>query len=611
MPFTSRTRLVNPWLGTYFGIFTSLFVGLVLVVLIFEQLGIATVGLNYAMLIGPIACYLGIGLAGRTAAAPEYFASGRRVPAVFAGVGIAISTGGASLLMVLTGLFFINGFDAWAIALGAISGLLAMSVLVAPFYRKFGAYTVSSFLARRFESRLLRVLATALLVVPMLLIIVAELRLGVFALTWLTGLSAHVVAALMAAAIIATLGLGGMRSLSWSSTAQAIVALLAIIVPVTMVAVLLTNLPLPQFSYGPVLRGIGRFEASQGIPTPILSPMAFGYAGSGIEPLARRFAAPFGSVGAASFVFTTLTIMIGIAASPWLLPRTTTTPSVYETRKSLGWAIVLLGLVALTASAAAVFMRDAVMDTLVGQLRTQLPAWFTGLVSSGLASIDARLPRPPMEAIGFHRDSALFLLPIAYGYPVAFLQLALAGAGAAALAAAGNACNALAATLAEDVIGGLGRLPPSDSVRLTIARACLVAVTCAAALITTSIATDPLKLLLWSLAISASVAFPVVMLSIWWKRINAWGAIASMSTGFGVSIAAILASESAFFGVPSAFSAIFAVPLAFVAAIIVTWLTPPPPRHVLEAVRDLRMPGGETLHDREVRLQRLKQRQQA
>ena len=142
---------------------------------------------------------------------------------------------------------------------------------------------------------------------------------------------------------------------------------LALLLPATMIAVALTNLPLPQVSYGSVIRTIGRQEWSHGIPRPILSPMAFGLAGTGFEAVTRHFAAPFGSLGPVSFMLTSLTVMAGVATAPWLLPRTGATPGVYDARKSLGWATVLFGVAMLTMAGVAVFMREFLLDELVGR----------------------------------------------------------------------------------------------------------------------------------------------------------------------------------------------------------------------------------------------------
>jgi cation/acetate symporter len=120
---------------------------------------------------------------------------------------------------------------------------------------------------------------------------------------------------------------------------------------------------------------------------------------------------------------------------------------------------------------------------------------------------------------------------------------------------------------------------------------------------------DPLSLLLWGLALSGSAALPVLVLSVWWKRLNAFGALAGMVAGFTVAVLAVLAGQVTWLGVPSALAAVFGVPAAFAVAMIAARMAPAPGRHVLEVVRDMRLPGGETIHDRELRLLRLQQRQ--
>ena len=132
-----RTRLVNPRLGTYFGIFASAFAGLFLVLLILEQLETPGKHLKLAVLAGPLVLFLAIGAASITTTAGEYFAAGRRVPAVYNGLVFAISAIGGTGLIATTGLFFLDGFDAWFLAIGISSGFLIMGIAISPYLRKF------------------------------------------------------------------------------------------------------------------------------------------------------------------------------------------------------------------------------------------------------------------------------------------------------------------------------------------------------------------------------------------------------------------------------------------------------------------------------------------
>jgi cation/acetate symporter len=161
MAFTARTRLVNPRLGTYFGIFTAAFAALVLLALMFEQLGATDALLRLIMFGGPVTLYAAIGLSSGAHEARDFFACGRRVPAFFNGLVLGITALGGAGFLALTGSLFFVGFDAVCLSIGWYAGLVFMGVLFAPFVRKFGAFTLPTFLGRRFESRTVRVVAAA------------------------------------------------------------------------------------------------------------------------------------------------------------------------------------------------------------------------------------------------------------------------------------------------------------------------------------------------------------------------------------------------------------------------------------------------------------------
>ena len=131
--------------------------------------------------------------------------------------------------------------------------------------------------------------AAAVLAVPLLLLLAAEARLAAYASAWLTGQSDRLMAVVAVACAAAMVAAGGMRSLTWSSSAKAIAALLALAVPATIVAIMLSNLPLPQITHGNVLRVLARTEAARGLPIFVAPPLAFDLPGEGLEPLAKRF----------------------------------------------------------------------------------------------------------------------------------------------------------------------------------------------------------------------------------------------------------------------------------------------------------------------------------
>lgn len=608
MTFTPRTRLVNPRLGTYFGIFASGLAALFFLATIFEQLGMSDAMLRWMMLIGPVALYGCIGLASANRQPLDYFAAGRRVPAIFTGLALAVSALGATGLVTLTGVFFVSGFDGLAITIGALAGFVAMAILLAPFLRKFGAYTIPTYLGRRFESRFLRLLSAVFLALPMLLLIAAELRIAGSVGAWISGVPAATLLPLFALIVMATLVPGGMRSLSWSNAAQAITVLLAFLVPVALVAVLVTKLPIPQLSYGPIVRSLIKQEAALALPGVATTAFSFDLPGEGFATIAKRFATPFGAIGPAAFVATMLMVMAGLASAPWLLPRVSATPGVHDARKSLSWATFIFGILILTMTSVAAFMRAPLMELALASDPGQMPEWLVNLQQAGLVELTTASTKVAVGSVAFARDGVFLALPIATGLPSAFVYLAAAAAIAAALATTGAAGVALGNLLSEDVLNGLSWEPTSDTVRLLMARVMLAAAIGAGTALALVAPADPLSLMLWAVTITGATAFPVLVLSIWWKRLNEFGALAGMISGFVISTGAIIAGEAGLFSTAGTVAAAVALPVGTIAALLVSVMTPAPSRHALELVRDIRVPGGEILYDREMQRLRLKQR---
>ncbi|MEL6871457.1 MAG: sodium:solute symporter [Pseudomonadota bacterium] len=600
------TRLVNRRLGAYFGIFASLFVAVFALALIFSQLGFEADVISKATLLAPVALYLALGAACATAKPEDFLFAGRRVPAVYTGAAMGLSALGGIGLVSGTGLLYLHGFDAWAILSGMTAGFVVMAVLFAPYVRKFGAPTMPSFFGRRLDSRFVRLATAAVFAVPLILLLIAELRLGIWVAREMTGFNERWVLAGLVGTIAGCTVLGGMRGRTWSATAQVIACLGGVVVAAGVAGIIMTNLPIAQMSYGPVLRGIGNQEAALAISEAQVAPLAFNLAGAGLAAPVGRMAEPFASMGVASFILTMLTMMAGIAAAPWLLVSCGTTPGVHAARKSLSWAVLFAGLIMITASAMAVFFRDTVMTAIVGQSAGALPDWFNALAAKELARVTSNVPSLPISAIAVHRDAVLFALPAALDLPEILTNLLYAAALAAVLAATANTALALGLIVSEDVIGGLRWAPPSGVLRLSIGRlATLLALFLAAAAAQT-LATDPLQLFLWAIGISASTAFPLAVMCIWEKRLTASAAGIGLLAGFGTAIAGIVIGTPLLDGMAQPALAALGLPVAFVVMIVLAQISGTPSRAAIEFVRDMRIPGGETIYDREMRLLRLK-----
>jgi cation/acetate symporter len=185
----------------------------------------------------------------------------------------------------------------------------------------------------------------------------------------------------------------------------------------------------------------------------------------------------------------------------------------------------------------------------------------------------------------------------------------IAGALAAALVTAGATTVSLAAVLCEDVVQGLSWEPQSGQSRVWTTRAFVGVVAICGASLAVIAPTDPLKLLLWALSMTGASLFPVMILSIWWKRLTPLGAIAGVAAGFGAAALAIFMSAAGVLGVPSSIAGILGLPISFALALGVSMLRPLTSRQTLEVIRDIRVPGGEIIYDRQ--MQRLQLRKQS
>lgn len=595
-------------IGGHLSIVTSLFVALVLLVLIFEELGSDPGTLRRAMIAGAALAIGGIGLLALTRQDRAYRTADRSIPGAFASIGLTISILGATGLAGLTGSFFFLGFDALPYALGVMAGLLMSAVLVQPYVRKDGALSLAGFTGRRFESRSLRLVSGLAVSVVLLLMLAGELKLGIAIAAGRLGADPRVVAAAFLVMLLATVVTGGARSVAWTGAASGILALIAIVVPVTLVSLTLTNLPLAPLSYGVITQELMSLEAANGLKAlaePGLAPMVVSAAPA---PLAKPYFDGFSAHGSLGMAFIVVTIAAGIAAHPLIAQRSSTAASVLTVRRAMAWSAFLAAVILLTLPAIAVFARYLAMTTLAGQTLDQVPAWLDSFAATGWSTYDTQAARLNIANIGMARDSIVLMLPMIAGLPDAFVDLALAGLLAATLAAASAQVQALSTTVGEDILLAWRDDWSADAFRLVLLRSLGLVVAGLGCWIALSVRADPFALYLWGLAILGPSLLAPIVLSVWWKRINTWGALASVATGFGLTGAALLLDLSGGLGPsgPATGLAIAALslPVAAAAAVAVSLITPRPEKRMLDVVRDMRVPGGETLLDRELRLQR-------
>jgi cation/acetate symporter len=593
----------SPRLGGHLSIVTSLFVALLFLALIFDQLGTSAEMLRIAMVAGAALTIAAVGLLTATGRDWAYRVADRRVPGAFAGLGLSVSLLGATGLAALSGSFFFLGYDALPFALGIVAGLVLSAVLVQPYVRKDGALTLAGFTGRRFESRGLRLLAGIALSVAMLLMLSGELKLGIAIATKLLDTDAKLVAAVFWIMLTLIVVTGGARSLAWTSAAGGMLSLIAIVVPVTLVSILLTNLPVPQLSYGVIAGDLTALEAKAGISAvsapavlpvvPPPSPIALG----------KPYFQAFGAHGGVGFLLVFGVVAAGLAAHPLIAQRASAGASVLAVRRMMAWAVFITGLALLTLPAIGIFARYVVLTDLPGLTIDQVPGWLDSFVTAGWATYDAQAAKLTLANLAFARDSIFVLLPSAADLPNAFIDLSLAGLLAAALTAASAHVLALASMIGEDIVlawqadtGGERRLLLLRGLGLGLAGlGCWMAL---------SLKADPFELYLWGLAVSGGAMLAPVVMSVWWKRINIWGAMLAVVVGFAITASGLLLglSEGWIGGIFA--TAALALSASALVAAVVSSITPRPEKRMLDLVRDMRVPGGETLYDRELRLAR-------
>ncbi len=534
-----RLRAPNPHLGAYYGIVTSAIVSLAIMLAMLEQLGWSDDSIAEIMIAAPLGLYLVIAAGAYTQNAEDFFVSGRRVPPVFNGFVLAATAIGGVGFFAYTGTVFFLGFDALAIGLGWTCGLLLAAVLFVPYLRKAGSYTLPSFLGHRYRSRYLRMAASVLQLPPTALLLAAELKVAAMVAAQFLPLSFSAAVILAALVVAASVLAGGMRSLTWTGSAEFITGAVGLAAPLILVSVLLTNLPAPQFTYGETLSALHDAEITAGLTPIVPDPSASALPGTAPLPVAKPFLEAFGALSEGEFALLFLSLALGTASLPSLLARSGVTASVADQRRSVAWAVLLVALFAMTAPAAAAFAKVVMFQDIAKAPVSALPSWVgelsrRGLLHAGDANGDGVIGAPELRIA---RDGVALALPMAMNLPYVITALMAASGMAIALAAAGSHLFTLSAGLSEDLYRAIDRRP-SALPRLIAAWAAIGASALGACVFLLIADLDPLRAALNAFAFAGATFFAPLVLAIWWPRSTAQGAFAALGAGFVAVMAA-------------------------------------------------------------------------
>jgi cation/acetate symporter len=424
---------------------------------ILEMLSVPNRVLGYLFVGFTLAVYALIGVVTRTAQVSEYYVAGRRVPAFYNGMATGADWMSAASFVGMAGTLFLLGYDGIAWVLGWTGGYVLVSILVGPYLRKFGAYTVPDFLAFRFGGNFARLLGVIVLVCCSFTYVTAQVYgTGIIASRFL-GMPFEVAVFVGLSGILLCSMLGGMRAVTWTQIAQYIVLIIAYLTPIVILSTQRYGIPIPELTYGQAIAEITAREQemlAKGLTTA-----------AALKPHIQ----PFINYSPLNFFGIILCMMVGTASLPHILMRYFTTPSVREARQSVGWSLFFIFLLYFSAPAYAAFSKLEVYTNIIGRDLESLRPWLFTWGEIGLiqicgknavnlqAVIDAckSIAEHPgvvrLQDFAINTDVIVLSTPEIAGLPYVISGLVAAGGLAAALSTADGLLLAIANALSHDV----------------------------------------------------------------------------------------------------------------------------------------------------------------
>lgn len=595
-------------LGKIYGIYTGSFFGFVILLAILEQMGLPDRWIGYLFVILTISVYAMIGVLSRTMQVSEYYVAGRKVPAVYNGMATGADWMSGASFLAMAGSLYMLGYDGMAFVLGWTGGFVLVAVLVAPFLRKFGAYTVPDFLGARYGGNVARTIGVIVLIACSYFYVVAQVRgTGLIAERFL-GIPYNWAVFVGLAGILLCSMLGGMRAVTWTQVAQYIVLIIAYLLPVVILSAQQTGVPLPQLMYGQALQEIAVLEQS------------FVATGLATAENIRPYTEAFTNLTPINYFGLIFCLMIGTASLPHVLMRFFTTPSVREARRSVGWSLFFIFLLYFTAPAYASFAKLEIYQNIIGQAVTDMPEWvyiwgqaaqvrICGVAASSVEAITAACTALGTDVVrladlSITQDVVVIATPEIAGLPYVVAGLVGAGGLAAALSTADGLLLAMANALSHDIYYRMIDPEAPTKRRLVVARTILLGVAVLAAIGATVLPPDILKLVGWAFSLAAAGNFPALVLGVWWGRCNKEGAVAGMIVGFSVTLFYLVMTEyfgmGLWFGVNNISAGLFGIPAGFATMIIVSLMTKAPSAEMQTFIAEVRRPRGKPMMEEKV-----------
>jgi cation/acetate symporter len=573
------------------------------------------VGLTFSL-------YIVIALWSRARSTTEFYVAGGGVNPVVNGMATAADWMSAASFISMAGIIAFMGRDGSVYLLGWTGGYVLLALLLAPYLRKFGQFTVPDFVGERYYSKAARVVAVVCLVFISFTYIAGQMRgVGIVFSRFLeVDISVGVLIGMAIVFIYAVLG--GMKGITYTQAAQYCVLIFAYMVPAIFISILVSGSPIPQLGFGGTLAdGSGRavLETLDGV----LTELGFGAYTDGAKSTIDVFAI-------------TAALMIGTAGLPHVIVRFFTVPTVSDARRSAGWALVFIAILYTTAPAVAVFARLNFVDSINNQAYSDTPAWFRnwediGLIAWHDKNDDGRLQyragepftgaplftgtRGPQgqrlltnaatanaNEVYVDRDIIVLANPEIAALPNWVIALVAAGGLAAALSTAAGLLLVISAAVSHDLLKKTFSPDLSEKQELLYARIAIAASLGLAGLFGIYPPAFVAQVVAFAFGLAAASLFPAILMGVFSKRMNKEGAIAGMVTGLVFTFAYIVyfkfispelnTSENWILGISPEGIGFIGALLNFGVAGVVACTTSAPPEFVRNLVDDIRLPAG-------------------
>ncbi|MFT6370111.1 MAG: cation/acetate symporter [Maribacter sp.] len=557
---------------------------------------------TYVLVALTFSLYIGIAIWSRAGSTKEFYVAGGGVSPLANAMATAADWMSAASFISMAGIISFAGYDGSVYLMGWTGGYVLLALLLAPYLRKFGKFTVPDFIGDRYYSNSARMVAVFCALLVSFTYVAGQMRgVGVVFSRFLeVDINTGVIIGMVIVLFYAVLG--GMKGITYTQVAQYCVLIFAFMVPAIFISIQMTGNPIPQLGMGgKVNDGSGMYllEKLNGLSTEL----GFTEYTSGSKSLVDVFAI-------------TLALMVGTAGLPHVIVRFFTVKKVKDARKSAGMALLLIAVLYTTAPAVAVFARTNMIETVSNKDYDTMPEWFKNWEGTGLLTFEDKNQDGKIQyradqlknELTIDPDIMVLANPEIANLPAWVIALVAAGSLAAALSTAAGLLLVISASISHDLVKKIFVPNISEKGELWAARGAATVGVVIAGYFGINPPGFVAAVVALAFGLAAASFFPAIVLGIFYKKMNKEGAVSGMVVGillmlfymlkfkFGIfdggkeAVAGL--QESWWFGVsPEGFGSI-AMVVNFVVALTVNRFTPEPPKEVQEIVENIRIPSG-------------------